>query len=124
MKNPVSSTRDMTIVSYIPKRNKNVLLISSLHHDDMIDAETKKPEMIIDYIGTKGGVDRLDKMCAAYDCARNTRRWPMVIFYSLLNIAGINSMVYYKIQTKNYHDASFYIYFHPNWQKSIYAYEQ
>lgn len=49
--------------------------------------------MIVDYNSTKGGVDTLDKMCTAYDCARNTRRWPMVMFYSLLNIVGINSMV-------------------------------
>lgn len=85
--------KDMTIVSYIPKRNKNVLLISSLHHDDMIDAMTEKPEMIVDYNRSKGGVD---KMCAAYDCARNTRRWP--IFYSLLNIAGVNTMILYHLQ--------------------------
>lgn len=91
-------SRDMTIVSYMPKRNKNVLLISSLHHDDMIDVESQKPQMIIDYNGSKGGVDTLDKMCAAYDCARNTRRWPMVIFYSLLNIAGVNSMILYYLQ--------------------------
>lgn len=88
----------MTLVSYIPKKNKNVLLVSSLHHDDRIDGATGKPEMIIDYNSTKGGVDTLDKMCAAYDCARNTRRWPMVIFYSMLNIAGINSMVLFSLQ--------------------------
>lgn len=57
--------------------------------------------MIMDYNETKGGVDTLDKMCAAYDCARNTRRWPMVIFYSMLNIAGVNSMVLYNLQNVN-----------------------
>lgn len=88
----------ITLVSYIPKKKKNVLLVSSLHHDDKIDQETGKPEMIMDYNDTKGGVDTLDKMCAAYDCSRNTRRWPMVIFYSMLNIAGVNSMVLYNLQ--------------------------
>ena len=51
--------------------------------------------MIVDYNSTKGGVDTVDKLCAGYDVARNTRRWPMVIFYALLNVAGINSMVIY-----------------------------
>ena len=88
----------ITLVSYIPKRKKNVLLVSTLHHDDKISQLTGKPEMIMDYNDTKGGVDTLDKMCAAYDCARNTRRWPMVIFYSMLNIAGVNSMVLYSLQ--------------------------
>ncbi|KAK9679603.1 Transposase IS4 [Popillia japonica] len=54
--------------------------------------------MIIDYNESKGGVNTLDKMCAAYDCARGTERWPMVIFYALLNIAGVNSMVLFHLQ--------------------------
>ncbi|XP_023312582.1 piggyBac transposable element-derived protein 4-like, partial [Anoplophora glabripennis] len=87
----------ITLVSYIPKKKKNVLLLSTLHHDDKTDRQTGKPEMIMDYNDTKGGVDTLDKMCAAYDCARNTRRWPIVIFYSILNIAGVNSMVLYNL---------------------------
>lgn len=85
--------KNITLVSYIPKKNKNVLMISTLHHDSKIHEQTGKPEMIIDYNDSKGGVDTLDKMCAAYDCARNTKRWPMVIFYSLLNVAGVNSIL-------------------------------
>ncbi|XP_022913435.1 piggyBac transposable element-derived protein 4-like [Onthophagus taurus] len=85
-----------TLVSYKPKKNKNVLLISSGHHDDGIDENTQKPNMILDYNNTKGGVDTVDKLCASYNCARITRRWPMVVFYALLNIAGINSIVIHK----------------------------
>lgn len=95
---PVNSSvfgfrENATLVSFMPKKNKNVLLVSSLHHDDNLDKDTSKPEIIMDYNNTKGGVDTVDKLCASYDCARNTRRWPMVVFYSLLNIAGINSMI-------------------------------
>lgn len=87
---------ECTLVSYIPKERKNVLLLSTLHHDDEIDVNTgnlQKPAIITEYNSTKGGVDTVDKLTASYDCARNTRRWPMVIFYSMLNIAGINSQV-------------------------------
>ena len=35
----------------------------------------------------------MDQLCATYNVARATRRWPMVIFYHLLNVAGINSRV-------------------------------
>ncbi|UYV60762.1 hypothetical protein LAZ67_1002176 [Cordylochernes scorpioides] len=42
---------------------------------------------------TKGGVDMMNEMTATYNCARNSRRWPMVIFYSLLNIGAINSQI-------------------------------
>ncbi len=91
-------TQESTLLSYIPKKNKNVLLISTLHHHDEIDEDTgdlHKPTMITEYNRTKGGVDVVDKLTASYNVARNTRRWPMVIFYSILNIAGINSQVIY-----------------------------
>lgn len=86
-------TKDLTLVSYIPKKKKNVLLLSSLHHDDNIDRDSGKPEIIIDYNKTKGGVDTVDRLCANYNVARNTRRWPMVVFFSILNVAGINTFV-------------------------------
>ena len=53
----------------------------------------KKPEIILDYNMTKGGVDTCDKMCALYSVSRVTRRWPLAVFYILMNIAGINSWV-------------------------------
>lgn len=65
-----------------------------MHFDDSIDNATGKPDIIIDYNQTKGGVDVVDKLCGAYNCARATRCWPMVIFYSSLNVAGINSYIY------------------------------
>lgn len=87
-----------TLVSYIPKKNKNILLVSSVHDDDCIDKSTPedKPMIIIDYNKTKGGVDTVDQLCSYYDCARTTNRWPMVIFYSILNVAAINSHILYK----------------------------
>lgn len=91
-------TSDCTLVSYIPKKGKNVILLSSFHHHDDIDPETgdaQKPVIITKYNETKGGVDVVDKLSASYNCARTTRRWPMVIFYVLLNIAGINAQVIY-----------------------------
>ncbi|XP_072384675.1 uncharacterized protein [Diabrotica undecimpunctata] len=70
-----------------------------MHYDDNIDNAIGKPKIIIDYNNTKKGVDVVDKLCAAYNCARATRRWPMVIFYSYLNVAGINSYIKYKSNT-------------------------
>lgn len=75
-----------------------MLLLSSLHESDAIDKNTReklKPEIITTYNETKGGVDMVDKLCALYNCARNTRRWPMVAFFSIMSVAGINSQVIY-----------------------------
>ena len=93
--------RDGTIVSYVPEKKtnkKNVILISSMHNDAVIDettGEKKKPEIISYYNKHKIGVDMVDKMCSSYNVQRGTRRWPMVVFYSILNIAGINTQVIY-----------------------------
>jgi hypothetical protein len=54
---------DKTIVSYVPKRSKAVILISTMHHHATIDDDTKKPEIIMFYNDTKSGVDSLDQKC-------------------------------------------------------------
>lgn len=90
--------KDLTLLSYVSKKGKVTLLLSSLHHDDTIlpDSEKKLPEMISFYNFTKCGVDVVDEMSASYSVARATRRWPLAIFYSLLNTAGINSQIIFR----------------------------
>ncbi|GBP17464.1 PiggyBac transposable element-derived protein 4 [Eumeta japonica] len=82
---------DMVLVSHVPKAKKNVLLISTMHNDAKVDVETQKPDIILSYNETKGGVDVVDRLCANYNFARATKRWPMVIFYAMLNVSTINS---------------------------------
>ncbi|KAK7120985.1 hypothetical protein R3I94_020837 [Phoxinus phoxinus] len=82
------------LVSYCPRKNKNVLLMSTLHRNAEISSkEHKKPEIILDYNKTKGGVDNLDKLVATYTCQRKTMRWPMVIFFNMLDVSAYNSLV-------------------------------
>lgn len=73
------------LVSYVPKPNKNVLLLSTMHTDGNIDEETGeacKPEIITDYNLTKGGVDVVDKTKVEYSVTRFS-----TIFCILLNIS-------------------------------------
>ncbi|KAK2577559.1 hypothetical protein KPH14_012252 [Odynerus spinipes] len=84
-----------SLVSYVPRKGKNVLLVSSMHDGAEINEVTCKPEMIMDYNITKGGVDTVDKMCETYNVARGTNRWPIAVFYNLMNVAGINTLVIY-----------------------------
>lgn len=91
--------KDVTLVTHVPKKNKIVLLMSSLHHDNTIDnttGERLKPEINTYYNKTKCGVDVADELCATYDVSRNSKRWPLTIFYASLNIAAINSLIIYK----------------------------
>ncbi|XP_071650388.1 piggyBac transposable element-derived protein 4-like isoform X2 [Temnothorax longispinosus] len=92
-------TKDMTLVSYVPKRERNILLLSTMRSNANIDVKSgnlRRPEIISFYNATKGGVNKL-KM--EYSVARTSRRWPLTIFFTLLNIAGINGQIIYKSNT-------------------------
>ncbi|KAL0893983.1 hypothetical protein ABMA27_014057 [Loxostege sticticalis] len=89
-------TNDKTLCSFVPKKSQSVIMISSMHHEESVDTESGKPEIIQFYNGTKGGVDSLDQKCANYSVARRTQRWPCVIFWAILNISSANGFVLWK----------------------------
>ncbi|KAJ8880759.1 hypothetical protein PR048_017229 [Dryococelus australis] len=77
-------------------KKANVLLFSTMHHDAAIynhAGNLNNPDIVTFHDSTKGCVVVVDKLCATYNTSRNSRRWPMTIFYSLLNIAGINANI-------------------------------
>ncbi|XP_026331127.1 piggyBac transposable element-derived protein 4-like [Hyposmocoma kahamanoa] len=86
-------TKDVTLASFVPKPNKAVIMLSSMHHSPEVDDSTKKPEIILFYNSTKFGVDLLDQRCSNYSTARRTRRWPLAIFYRLLDVSTSNAYV-------------------------------
>lgn len=55
---------DKTLVSYVTKKKKIVLLLSTMHESTELDENTQKPVQIVDYNSTKGGVDTGDLMCS------------------------------------------------------------
>jgi hypothetical protein len=44
----------LTLVSFVPKENKAVLLVSTSNHAPEINSTTNKPEIILDYNKDKG----------------------------------------------------------------------
>lgn len=84
-----------TLVSYVPAKNKAVILLSTEHHDDKVTGEETnyKPEIILHYNNTKGSVDTMDKMVNEYSVKRSTKRWPFVLFQNTIDIASLNSFV-------------------------------
>jgi len=87
---------DKMLTSYAPKKNKTVLLISSMHFSGVTNTETNIPEVIEFYNMTKGGVDVLDKLCHDKTTKRKTRRWPLRYFFGILDISAVNSYVLFK----------------------------
>src|SRR5215470_15414339 len=89
-------TKDLTLVSYMPsttKSKKNLVYLTSSMHFISTLSEDGKPEIIKYYNSTKGGVDAFDQMCSQYSCSRRTRRWPLCVFYGMLNATAINAYI-------------------------------
>ena len=87
----------LMLVSYIPKRGKNVLVVSTMHKEDYVTpTATRKPDVILFYNETKGGVDTVDQMIDTYRTKAASRRWPMVVFYTIVDVAALNAMVILK----------------------------
>ena len=84
------------LLSYVPKRNKNVLMISSSHSSISITDCHKNPTVITDYNKHKGGVDTLDENCEEFSW-RKTNLWPMVINYNLINVATYNAFIVMRV---------------------------
>ncbi|KAK3765295.1 hypothetical protein RRG08_013264 [Elysia crispata] len=88
-----------TLLSYQNKRPKNVLLLSTMHSKAEIVAEkNNKPEMVLAYNKTKGGVDAMDQMAHAFTTKRKTQRWHMVIFFNMLDLVSIASRVVFMLK--------------------------
>ena len=75
---------EKTIVSYVPKPNKVVILISSEHHSSSISDNECKPEIILFYNRTKGSVDAVDQKIEKYTCRRKSNRF--LFFFNLFKI--------------------------------------
>ena len=60
-----------------------------------VEQPSKKPCMILEYNTSKCGVDRADQMLRMYSTKRMTRRWPMAIFYNMIDISALNAFIVY-----------------------------
>ena len=83
------------LLSYVPKKGKNVLLMSSAHSSAGIqtEREDKKPAAIHDYNQGKGGVDVLDSCIEDFTTKRKTNRYPLVIFFNILDVSVYNGFL-------------------------------
>jgi hypothetical protein len=89
-----------TLTVYKSKPNKKVLIISTKHKHVKIDKTAKKlPETVSFYNTTKFGVDVTDQMARKYTVKSGSRRWPLQVFFNILDLAGINCWILYKNTT-------------------------
>ncbi|VEN54762.1 unnamed protein product [Callosobruchus maculatus] len=71
--------KEKTLLSYVPRKNKNVILLSTMHSGSTLTSETTgKPDMIDFYNSTKGGVDTFDQMCGNMSTSRKNKKVAIV----------------------------------------------
>ncbi|XP_017796105.1 PREDICTED: uncharacterized protein LOC108577462 [Habropoda laboriosa] len=88
-------TDNLTLVSYVPKPEKCVILLSSLHHEHFISnpENSYKPDIVNYYNTTKNSVEVFDKIVKECSCRRCTRRWPLSLFMHYVDVAAYNAFV-------------------------------
>ncbi|XP_043468005.1 uncharacterized protein LOC122502151 [Leptopilina heterotoma] len=87
---------DMTLVSFVPRTNRSIILLSTMKNCNIVDEKTKKPLVALYYDMTKGAVDVVHELCKAYFVARVTNQWPLALFFTLTNIASVNAQILYE----------------------------
>lgn len=92
---------DKILVAYSPKKTKTTLFLSSFHKTPELDPVSGKPEIIMFYKSTKKATQTFDQLCQEYTTCRMTRRWPVRVFYGMLDQAGINATVLYSCNPGN-----------------------
>ena len=96
--------RDLTLLSFVTKPSKHVVLLSTLHTGSQQDKEDLH-EIIADYNLMKVGVDVLDQKIGYYSCKRGTNRWPLAVFNHIVDIAEHNAFILYaKLYPNDYKD--------------------
>lgn len=84
---------NITLLSWTPKKNKVVLLVSSMVKSMENDKDTGKPAMVMHYNDTKGGTDVFDKLCHSYSVSHGTKRWPLRFFFGIMDQSAVNARI-------------------------------
>jgi hypothetical protein len=84
----------LQLTSYMAKKTKCVLLLSTMHNSNDIDVEESlKPLSILDYNTTKCFVDVNNQMVNTFSTRRKIRRWPMTVFFHILDLCAVNAYI-------------------------------
>ena len=91
------SLSECSLTVYKARKKKLVYVLSSVHQSVAVDQTHRKnmPETVSYYNKPKAGVDVLEQMASYHTIKTATRRWPVAIFYNILDCAWINTYILY-----------------------------
>lgn len=80
--------------SYVQRTTNSVILLSTMHADNAV-GDNGKPDIVLYYNATKGGVDVMDQMLGQYTTQRQTNRWPLSLFFNIIDISSFAAYLIY-----------------------------
>ena len=95
-------SENCTLTVYKSKPKIKVLLLNTKHTGVRIEGNYKRvPETITFYNKTKYGVDVVDQMARKYSVKAGSFRWPLQVFFNILDLTVINAWILYKECTRS-----------------------
>lgn len=87
------------LTSYTTNEFRNVVVLSTAHANYQTDSSTRanQPLAILDYNKFKGGADSIDKMVRGYTSKRQGCRWPVAIFYNMIDVGALAALRLYEL---------------------------
>lgn len=83
-------------------RFSRLTMLSTLHWAAAREGDKKKkPETVLYYNRNKCGIDVLHNMCREMSTKAGWRRWPLAVFFNILDLAGVNAWIIYKMKTSS-----------------------
>ena len=87
-------SNNFTMLFVAPKKTKRVVFLSTMHSEKRKNEGTGKEKINVFYNQEKVGVDSHEQMCSLYTTARKTNRWPMRLFYGIIDSAALNAFLF------------------------------
>ena len=92
----IFKNEELILTVYQGKTLKNVFVLSSKHRSVGISDTLKKfHESVTYYNKIKSEIDNIDQMAFLYTTKVASRRWPLQVFYNILDVAAINAKIVY-----------------------------
>ncbi|XP_039428731.1 uncharacterized protein LOC120412359 isoform X3 [Culex pipiens pallens] len=91
---------DLTITSYVPKKNRAVVFLSNNPNLCGVGETTSKKKTVVNlhYNVGKAPVDNLDKSTREFSTARKTKRWPNRMMMDIVDLAMHNAEILHHLK--------------------------
>ncbi len=90
-----------TLTVYMQGQEKQNCRFAQDAAQNWIFLKAHEPDNILHCNTTKVGVDCIDQMVSLYSTKSASRRWPIDVFFNILDLAGINSWILFKSATNS-----------------------